>query len=92
MHFASLIFSWVAVVGGFYAAWLWYRASVVVIRQGDPRSEGGFFRGNPKNPDEPPIDVYSTVSVAAATNKQAAIATAITISIQAIATIFDKLA
>jgi hypothetical protein len=87
MNALEQILSWGAVAVGIAAAWLWYRASTVVVHKGDPQSKGGFFLG----PSEPPIDVYSTVSEASRINKQAAIATALSVLLQALAPIIAKL-
>jgi hypothetical protein len=84
MNAFEQIMSWGSIAIGFAAAWLWYRASTVAVRQ----SKGGFFVG----PGDPPIDVYSTVSEASRINKQAAIATASSILLQALATVLAKFA
>jgi hypothetical protein len=78
MNAIEHIMSWGSVAIGFAAAWLWYRASTVAVRQ----SKGGHFL-----PDDPPIDVYSTVSEASRINKQAAIATAVSVFLQSLVTL-----
>jgi len=72
------IMSWGSVAIGFAAAWLWYRVSTVTVRQ----SKGGLFL-----PGDPPIDIYSTVSEASRITKQAAIATALSVLLQSLATL-----
>jgi len=60
MNALEQVMSWGSIAIGLAAAWLWLRASTVVVRKGDPESKGGFFLGS----HDPPIDVYSTVSEA----------------------------
>jgi hypothetical protein len=78
MNAFEQIMSWGSVAIGFAAAWLWYCASTVAVRQ----SKGGFFLQG-----DPPIDVYSTVSEASRISKQAAIATALSVLLQSLATL-----
>jgi hypothetical protein len=83
MNAIEQIMSWGSVAIGFAAAWLWYRASTLAVRQ----SRGGHFL-----PGDPPIDVYSTVSEALRIIKKAAIATASSVLLQTLATVFAKFA
>jgi len=82
------ILSWTAIAFGFMSAWLWYRASKVVVLKGDPRSRGGFLIGTK---DGTQVDVYSTMAEASRVNKHAAIATAVAVLLQALAAISGKL-
>ncbi len=83
--------SWAAVIGGFSSAYLWYRASKIIIRRGDPRSKGGILTGVRGDPTGEPVDVYSTVVEGARVNQWAALATGATVLLQAIAMLLPKI-
>jgi hypothetical protein len=88
MHTLEQLLSWTAIVAGLASAWLWYRASAVVVLKGDPRSKGGFLLGNK---DGTQVDVYSTMFEASKINKHAAIATALAVLFGALASVVNNL-
>jgi hypothetical protein len=89
--FLSQVFNWASVFAGFAAAFLWYRASKVIIRQGDPRSKGGILTGVRGDPGGTPVDVYSTVIEGAKINQWAALITAATVLLQALSALVLKI-
>lgn len=92
MQQMSEFLSWGAILLGFVAAFLWYRASKIIIRKGDPRSKGGILTGVRGDPTGLPVDVYSTVIEGAKVNQWAATATGATVLLQALSVFLGKLA
>jgi hypothetical protein len=84
----SDVLSWLAIVAAFISAYLWYRASKVVVKIGDPRSRGGFFTGTK---DGTQVDVYSTVIEGSKLNEWAAMATGIAVLLGALSAVAAKL-
>lgn len=64
---------WGAAIFGFVAAGLWYKASTVIIKEGDPKAKGGVFING--------VDVSSTAYEQGRSNKFAAIATGVAVAL-----------
>src|SRR3954449_10469586 len=85
---AQTALTWLSVLAGGAAACLWYRASVVVVCQGDPKDVPGQYIGmnHPwAKKAGKQISVLGTMAEGARLNKIAAIATALSLGLQALA-------
>lgn len=89
METAQIIFTWLSVLMGLVSAYLWYRASVVVVCDDDTNAVPGFSLGM-RHPWSiklgKSINVMGTMAEGSRLNKLAAIATAIVVALQALAT------
>jgi hypothetical protein len=84
----SDVLSWLAIAVAFVSAYLWYEASKVIVKKGDPRSRGGFLTGAK---DGTQVDVYSTVIEGSGLNERAATATGVASLLGALSAIAAKL-
>lgn len=81
-EFAAVL-NWLSIVAALAAAILWLKASTILVKVGDPRSEGGFIRKD--------VDMYSTAKHQSRWNAWAAVATAFSVGLQAASQIVLRL-
>jgi len=79
---AHAVASWGSIAMGFAAALLWLKASRTVVMMDSPKSKGGFFSDD--------VDIHSTADEQSRWNGYAAVATAITVALQAFATLISS--
>ncbi|MGJ5034146.1 MULTISPECIES: hypothetical protein [unclassified Bradyrhizobium] len=85
---AQTTLTWLSVLAGGAAAYLWYRASVVVVCEGDPKDVPGYYLGmnHPwAKKAGKQISVLGTFAEGSRLNQRAAIVTGISIGLQALA-------
>jgi len=95
MEIIQTVLTWLSIAVGLSSAWLWYKASIAVVCQGDEKDVQGYYigMGHPwAQKMGKPISVLGTMVEASRLNKFAAIATAAAISLQVLATGFGAFA